>query len=75
MNQSPIMFVGQSHRKICKISHSLNQIVRNNDNSICGAYINTTTFAASANVKIAFDDNFTPGIECNKEKVFTSKKN
>lgn len=58
----------KSSKNIRKFSHSLYQNVHNYDNSVCGAYVDPTTFTAGTDkdieFKISFDVNDLLGLEC-----------
>ena len=58
----------KSSKNIRKFSHSLYSNVHQYDNSVCGAYVDPTTFTAGTDkdieFKIAFDINDLLGLEC-----------
>lgn len=58
----------RSAKEIRKFSHSLYSNVHNYDNSVCGAYVDPTTFTAGTDkeieFKISFDINDLLGLEC-----------
>ena len=58
----------KSSKNIRKFSHSLYSNVHNYDNSVCGTYVDPTTFTAGTDkdieFKIAFDVNDLLGLEC-----------